>query len=118
MKIPTLGRSADFDLVYAQGRRSVCDALVLLHLENAPERRVAFVASRKVGGAVARNRSKRVMREAFRQVADDLPEEWGWMVLIARREILQLKSHEVAERLRALLSGLRAQDGSPVHPLS
>lgn len=31
--------------------------------------RVAFVASRKVGGAVARNRAKRRMRGAFAQVA-------------------------------------------------
>ena len=118
MKIPTLGRSAEFDLVYAQGRRSVCSALVLLHLESAPEPRVAFVASRKVGGAVARNRAKRVMRAAFRQVADDLPENLGWLVLIARRDILPLKSHEVAARLRELLSGLGVPKGSPERPLS
>ena len=118
MKIATLGRRTEFDLVYAQGRRSVCDALVLLHLESAPEPRVAFVASRKVGGAVARNRAKRVMRAAFRQAADDLPENLGWMVLIARREILPLKSHEVAARLCNLLSGLRAPEGSPERPLS
>ena len=118
MKIPTLGTSAEFSLVYAQGRRSVCDALVLLHLESAPEPRVAFVASRKIGGAVERNRAKRVLREAWRQVVDDLPENMGWMVLIARREILELKSHEVAERLHGLLSGLRAADGSPERPLS
>ena len=116
MKFATLKRKSQFDLVYSQGRRATCAALVLIHLESAPEPQVAFVASRKIGGAVARNRAKRVMREAFRQVEAGRPNRKGWLVMIARREILRLKSDQVAEQLRGLLSGPGVEDTSQVRP--
>ena len=118
MKFPTLRSSSQFDLVYSQGRRVTCNALVLIHLESAPDPRVAFVASRKIGGAVARNRAKRLMREAFRQVEAGLPSRKGWLVMIARREILELKSDQVAEQLRGMLSGPLGGGTSKVRPLA
>lgn len=101
---PTLRRSSEFDLVYAQGRKSTCAALVVFHLESAPDRRVAFVASRKVGIAVLRNRAKRLMRVAFAEIEASAPSLPGWIVLVARRDITTLKSGEVAAHLRALLA--------------
>ena len=95
-----------FDLVYSQGRKRTCQALVLFYLARPADSRAAFVASRKVGGAVARNRAKRLMREALRQVKPSLPESEGWLVMIARREITRLKSGQVAEHLRGLLAGI------------
>lgn len=113
MRCPTLKSARQFDLVYSQGRKSTSRALVLFYLANGTERRVAFVASRKVGGAVARNRAKRLMRAAFRQVAASLP-EFGWFVLVARREITGLKSGQVAEQLVELQA--RVGDPNPSPP--
>ena len=104
MRCPTLTRPWEFELVYSQGRKRAGRGLVLFHLASATEPRVAFVASRKVGGAVARNRAKRLMREAFRQVQAADPTSRGWLVMVARREIVELKSGQVAESLRALLA--------------
>jgi ribonuclease P protein component len=103
MRCPTLKSARQFDLVYTQGRKSTSRALVLFYLANGAERRVAFVASRKVGGAVTRNRAKRLLREALRRVGPSLPEA-GWFVLVARREIAVLESGEVAEQLGDLLA--------------
>ena len=103
---PTLRRAWQFELVYTQGRKLTCPVLVLFHLERTPDRRVAFVASRKVGNAVQRNRAKRVLRVATAQVLDELQGRVpGWLVFVARRQILACTSDEVAEALRALLNG-------------
>ena len=76
---------AEYARVYEEGQPHPSSLLVLFVLMN-PElsRKAGFVAGRRVGGAVARNRSKRLMREAYRRNKDALP-EWGvQLVLVAR----------------------------------
>jgi ribonuclease P protein component len=98
---PTLRSAKHFADVYNRGRKHVDPAFVLFRLD-AADARVAYVASRKVGGAVQRNRAKRVLRAALSQAegGHTTPE---WLILVARRDILAHTSLEVAERLRALL---------------
>jgi ribonuclease P protein component len=103
---PTLRRGREFDLVYRTGRKQACPALVVFHLASAPDARVAFVASRKIGGAVQRNRAKRLLRAAFARLEADQP--GGWVVLVARREIVEMKSDQVTGQLREALLGSAA----------
>jgi ribonuclease P protein component len=109
---PRLRRNAEFALVYTRGRKLVAPALVLFLLESAPDHRVAFVASRKVGGAVQRNRAKRLLRAALVSVETGAPTVGGWLVLVARRDILKLTSGQVGDQLRELLG--RRVDGATV----
>ena len=113
MKCPTLNRAWQFELVYSQGRKRTCRALVLFYLASAGDNRVAYVASRKVGGAVARNRAKRLMRVAFRQVLERAPAARGWLVMVARRDIARLKSRQVEEHLRGLLEEFQTESEPP-----
>lgn len=108
---PRLKRRWEFDLVYERGRKRVGGALVLFHWTEAPDSRIAFVASRKVGIAVQRNRAKRVLRAAFRLSQDPLPAPRGWIILVARREIASLGSGAVADELRTMFADLAASAG-------
>ena len=112
-KWPTLKSRSQFERVYSQGNKQLRESLVLFYLQKAEdvsdELCVAYVASRKVGGAVQRNRAKRVLRAAFQQVEATTTIPEGWWVLVARRAILQYKSHQVAEQLLSVVKKLTVE---------
>jgi ribonuclease P protein component len=80
-----LRRPVDFRRVYDR-RRSASDAwLIVYACENGlPYLRLGLSVSRKVGGAVERNRIRRLYREAFRLTRADMPTGLD-LVLIPRR---------------------------------
>jgi ribonuclease P protein component len=90
-----LTRSADFERVYRQGRSHGNRYLVLYAFprggDSAP--RLGVSVSRKVGGAVDRNRVKRLLREAFGACTDALPAGQD-LVVVARPEARELAERE------------------------
>src|SRR5579859_6581328 len=70
-----LSRSADFDRVFRSGRSHGCREFVLYVFPRGEEGgpRLGLSVSRKVGGAVERNRVKRVLRDAFAAESSRLP---------------------------------------------
>lgn len=94
-----LSRSGEFDRVYREGSSNATRYLVLYSFPRRDEDekaiRLGVSASRKLGGAVDRNRAKRVLREAFWSLADKLPEKHDF-VLVARPELGELIEREGA----------------------
>ena len=116
-KLPTLKSRSQFERVYSQGNKQVREPFVLFYLKEVSEEAgIAYVASRKVGGAVQRNRAKRVLRAAFRQVEATIKIPEGWWVLVARQAILQYKSHQVADKLLAVVEMLTSDSTPPPLP--
>jgi ribonuclease P protein component len=64
--------------------------------------RVAFVAGRKVGGAVERNRARRIMRAAWLAVAPDVGDERD-AVVVARAAIGGAKTQDLVAEMKQLL---------------
>jgi len=61
-------RHADFQRVYTEGRRISSLRFTLFCLPNGlPTGRLGVAATKRLGGAVARNRAKRLIREIFRR---------------------------------------------------
>ena len=103
-----LSRSADFDRVYRQGRSVANRWLVLYAFPNddaAAGPRLGLSVSRKVGGAVDRNRVKRLLREAFRAEADRVPADRD-IVVVARPEARDLAEREGLAGVRRALDEL------------
>ena len=108
MKSPeVLRRQEDFTRLYKTGKSSGSRYLVLLTRKNGLSyNRKAFLASKKVGNSVCRNRARRLMKEAFRSTEAELPVGYDFL-LIARHTILDCKCQQVEDSLRAALKRIR-----------
>ena len=77
--------------------------------------RIGLTVSKKLGGAVQRNRVKRIIRAAFAECERELDIKKGYLIVIAAREAaVQAKSGEVACEMKKQLIrlGLAAEKTS------
>jgi len=69
--------------------------------------RIGISASKKIGGAVQRNRAKRVVREAYRQIGREYDIKRGYLIVIAlRTPATVLKMQDVKRDLQYTLKRL------------
>lgn len=83
----TITKASEIDTLFKEGRRVSHPALLVLYRQTppgaCPDGRVLFVAGKRLGPAVLRNRSKRVLRHAVLRAGGP----WqGWDVVLIARE--------------------------------
>ena len=102
-KLVPICRNNDFGRIYARGKSYVSPLVVVYALKNRTKNvRVGITTSKKVGNAVQRNRSRRVLREAYRQLADRVKPGYD-LVLVARGRTPFVKSTQVQRHLERQL---------------
>jgi len=106
--VETIKSSIEIDRLFREGARAARSTMAVLgtpiHTGRGPGGRVAFVAGKRLGNAVLRNRCKRVLRETAREAGG--PWE-GWdVVLIARYSTATTKPEQLRRDLRAALEEL------------
>ena len=98
-----LTRSTDFKRVRRTGKSYAHPFVVLvIQTSEVPRVRVGVTAGRSVGGAVQRNRAKRLLREAMRPLLPELLPGRDF-ILIARPALLTKSLQEVRQVLVSLL---------------
>ncbi len=98
-----LRRAEDFSAVYRKGRSSGSKYVVVMYRKNGSGlTRTAFIASKKVGNSVERNRARRLMKEAVRLSEKELPKGLD-ILFIARNGIADVKCADVARCIEAAL---------------
>ena len=102
-----LTRSTDFKRVRRDGKSNAHPLIVLIALENQlSTTQIGVAAGKRVGNAVKRNRAKRLMRAAARELYPQIKSGQD-IILIARTPIIQSTMPQVRDALQQLLQ--RAQ---------
>ena len=107
-----LSRSAEFERVYRENR-SHGNRFLVVHAfprEDDHGVRLGLTVPRKVGGAVERNRVKRLLREAFELEGAGVPTNHD-VVIQARPDVRELAEREGLPAVRASLAELLRQAG-------
>jgi ribonuclease P protein component len=95
-------KRADFELIYKTGTRRSGRLMTMFTREReGGVARLGIAATRKMGGAVERNRAKRLVREVFRH---HKPAAALDVVVVPRREILDAPYARLESEFVTLLS--------------
>jgi ribonuclease P protein component len=98
---------AAFDRVFRRGARLEGRLFVAVAAWNGGEEdRLGLAVSRRIGGAVERNRARRLLRESFRR-QEPVPGAGVDVVVLPKAEILACTQSEVERELRDRLRRLR-----------
>ena len=110
-----------YSKAYQKGAKFVCEHLVAYVLKDLkatklmkanPQKeyvnRVGLTVSKKIGGAVLRNRAKRILREGLRLAEQDNNFKKGYLiVLVARAGIVTAKSSEIKKEVERAMRALQ-----------
>lgn len=97
-----LRRQKDFSAIYKKGKSFGGKYVVLFCRKNGlGYNRLGYLASKKVGNSVVRNRARRLMRESYRQLENDLLQGYD-LILIARNGIQPVKCEAVRRCMYSL----------------
>lgn len=103
LKKDVLRRKDDFASIYKRGKSIGERYIVLFYKKNGLSyNRIAFLASKKVGNSVRRNRARRLMKESYRFLKDDIRQGYD-LILIARNTINGQKLQGVQKSMKYAL---------------
>ena len=109
LKKEVLRNKKDFNRIYRRGRSVGDRYVVLFYMKNGLDyKRTAFLASKKVGNSVQRNRARRLLRECWRQLQEELPDGYDY-IIISRNTINGKKCSQVMDSMKSAVrrSGLK-----------
>ena len=105
-----LTRKTDFQRILKNGTRYTTENFtVIIHNNNRNMRRIGISVSKKVGGAVKRNRVKRLIREFFRLHKEQFPNSKDFL-FIAKPGSTQLNYRGLAEEILIFLGTFELPD--------
>lgn len=99
-----LKRGKDFQLTYKKGKSLAGQYVILYYIKNNLNlNKFGFSVSKKIGKAVVRNRTKRILRECCRLHQDELKTGYN-IIFIARPKIKGIKFQLVEEEILKLFA--------------
>ncbi len=94
-KAQHLRSKSDFERVYALKNKAADGVLLVFAARNeGPVTRIGLSVSKKHGGAIVRNRLKRLLREAFRLMQHQIPENLDLIVIPLAKERASLVAYQ------------------------
>lgn len=111
----TLNQNRDFQRAYRRGKSFVHPLLVTYAVKsNRPVARIGLTATKKIGKANRRNRARRIIREAYRQLEPTLPTGYDFVfVARARTSSREVKMDDVKRVMEGHMKKLLRETGVP-----
>ena len=81
-----------------------------LSKEQGAKRKAGFIAGKKVGPAVARNRARRLLKESYRRLKSELMDRGFKIVFVAAPDISRAGAGDVEADMRRILSRMGLMD--------
>ena len=111
LKKEILRTKDDFSIIYRKGKSIGGRYIVLFYRKNnLPYNRTAFLASKKVGNSVVRNRARRLMKESYRFIRDDIITGYD-MIFIARNTIVGRKYCDIFKCMNSVVKKAKLYKG-------
>jgi len=108
--------AAQFDTVFKRGARLSGRLFLIVYAPNrVRHHRLGLAVSRRVGGAVARSRARRLLRESFRRAGSAARSGYD-LVVVAHQAIVACPQAEVDREFRERLRRIEAAAGSAGAP--
>ncbi len=130
MKFVAIKENHLYSKAYSKGKRAVTPALAVYvlpdyaakrlakaHPQKRVVNRIGLTTSTKLGGAVVRSRTRRILREGLRALETERTLKVGFLIVIAARSAaVDLKSTEVKEHLDLAFKklGMYAEEKSEI----
>jgi ribonuclease P protein component len=110
----SLTKRREFDLVFKEGSSLASKNLVIYARPNELDfSRLGLAVSKKIGKAVARNRIKRLLREAMRTMSGDIPLHYDF-VFVARKLSADSGMDDFMRDIKRFLSRLTNEKHSDI----
>jgi len=97
-------KNEEFQHIFRQGK-TFANRQLVIYYQNKPGQahfRIGLSVGKKIGNAVVRNRIKRLMRQSFFELKDEIKPEYD-MVVIARQPTKNMGFQEVKKSMTHLL---------------
>ncbi|MCH5304394.1 MAG: ribonuclease P protein component [Ruminococcus sp.] len=98
-KVSALKENRDFSRLYRKGKSEVCPVLVTYFQKNRSDTiRFGITTGKKIGNAVKRNRARRIIRAAFRELSPMIKDGYDF-VFVARGKTPFVKSSDIKKAM-------------------
>ena len=112
-KAAILNQNKDFRSLYYRGKSNVSPFLVMYVRKNRYGfNRIGITSGKKIGGAVERNRCRRLIREAYRLISPEIVGSWD-IVFVARTRTATASMQQVKAAMTVQMKKLSMLQNSP-----
>lgn len=105
----TIKKSENFNIIYTKGKR-IHTKYCLIFLQKSEKQLFGFVASKKVGNAVVRNRIKRLFRETIRKNINKFDKNFSFILIAKKQCKLDLEFLKFNDIEKDILYGLKKNE--------